>query len=201
MRKKIAVLVQIKIERTSLRMEELQRNYQGQLITLASRPELLPQIETIFFTSSNIQNFASEIDRQLFRDKWLGQYVEHMAEHILVVTYQNKVRGYLTGCLDSMKAAHLFQNINYYNMLTSHYSAYPAHFHINVHTEDRNKGIGTKLVSAFLDICRERSTSGVHVVTNKNARNVNFYHHSGFKPVTFLQSDKNELVMLGRTFE
>ena len=59
---------------------------------------------------------------------------------------------------------------------------FPAHLHMNLSASFRSGGIGSKLVSAYLDYLRENNIKGVHLgTTTANKMAVPFYRKCGFQ--------------------
>ena len=84
---------------------------------------------------------------------------------------------------------------------------YPAHLHINLSEGFRSGGIGSRLMSAYLDYLREKDVRGLHLgTTSHNKLAVLFYERWGFRiaerhPLTFYEgiiSDKMETLFFTR---
>jgi hypothetical protein len=60
----------------------------------------LEQIETIFFEASG-RTFAPGSERDAFRQRWLGRYLEHEADRVVLALTADGVAGYLVGSLDN----------------------------------------------------------------------------------------------------
>jgi GNAT superfamily N-acetyltransferase len=154
------------------------------ITTLAAgtiEPGMWRAVEEIFFLSAARRDFATPDDRREFLDRWTGYYRECEPESLfLAIAPSGRVAGYLTGCVDSRAAARLYRDIPYFGLFEDYFEAYPAHFHINCHPRFRNRGIGTRLVEAYLERCARDGLSGVHVITAAAARNVAFYRRCGF---------------------
>ena len=169
------------------------------IVGLADAPDAWPMIEEIFFLSSSAQTFDSDDARQRFLDAWTGYYRESEPGGILLyLAPDGRVAGYLTGCRDSKAATQLYADIDSYRLFEDRFDAYPAHFHVNCHPDHRNRGIGGRLVAAFLADCRGRGIVGVHVVSAEGARNVGFYRKCGFEVVARHCWRDRELICLGR---
>jgi GNAT superfamily N-acetyltransferase len=151
------------------------------LAAAASEPGSWRAVEEIFFLSAAPRDFATPDDRRDFLERWTGYYRECESESIfLAIDPRGRVAGYLTGCADSCAAARLYRDIPYFGLFEDYFAAYPAHFHINCHPRFRNRGIGSRLVAAYLERCARDGLPGVHVVTAAAARNVAFYRRCGF---------------------
>lgn len=159
------------------------------------RAVALAALEEIFFLSTTRTEFASPDERAAFLKTWTGWYVENAADDILLAVEDGGlVVGYLTGCRDSAGAAELARTIPKYDTFADRFTAFPAHFHINVRPGWRDRGIGRLLVDEFAEACRQAGIPGVHLVTGAFARNVDFYHRAGFTEGT----QRGPLLFLGR---
>ena len=60
------------------------------------------EIEAIFFANAGTKDFASEGERDAYRELWLGRYLRHCsAECFIALTEDAAVAGYLAGALVS----------------------------------------------------------------------------------------------------
>ena len=169
------------------------------IVGLANAPDAWPMIEEIFFLSSSERTFDTDDARQRFLDAWTGYYRESEPDGIyLSLTPDKRIVGYLMGCRDSRAATRLYADIASYATFEDRFGAYPAHFHVNCHPDHRNRGVGGRLVMAFLDDCRGRGVAGVHVVTAEGARNVGFYRRCGFEAIARRRWRDRDLVCLGQ---
>lgn len=159
----------------------------------------LAQIDSIFFASSKTQTFASPEAREVFREKWLGRLLtSYRNDFFVALGPEDQIIGYLAGCLDDPAQLPLFADIGYFAELSDLTRQYPAHLHINVDTDWRNRGIGSLLIEAFCTHARTAGSPGVHVVTGAPSRNVGFYQRSGFCQLRSLTWNGAEIVCLGR---
>jgi GNAT superfamily N-acetyltransferase len=157
-------------------------------------------IETVFFAASNTQWFAHEGERNAFRERWLGRYLDHYRQHFfLALGPYERVVGYLAGCLDDPAHQPLFADIGYFPALADLTQLHPAHLHINLDAGWRDGGIGTRLIEAFCAHAAAAAAPGVHVVTGEGARNVRFYARCGFHPLRSFDWNASRLIVLGRT--
>ncbi len=169
------------------------------IVGLADAPDAWPMIEEIFFLSSSERTFDTDDARQRFLEAWTGYYRESEPDGILLyLAPDGRVAGYLTGCRDSRTATRLYADIDSYRVFEDQFDTYPAHFHVNCHPDHRNRRIGGRLVEAFLDDCRGRGLTGVHVVTAEGARNIGFYRRCGFETIARRRWRDRDLVCLGR---
>lgn len=176
----------------------------GALRERGAQPDFagLSQIEAIFFSSSRTQSFPSAAARNSFRERWLGRYINSFPDDFLLAVVdgdEGPVIGYLAGCLADPARHPLFADIGYFAQIQDLTPRYPAHLHVNVDAAWRNHGIGALLVEAFCARAGQRGSSGVHVVTGAQSRNVGFYKRCGFRRLCSLSWSGSELVVLGRT--
>ncbi len=161
-------------------------------------PEIIGQIDEIFFTSSATQEFSSPAVREAFRERWLGRYLTHDPDWFYVAMSRNRGVGYLAGAIDDPALTPRFADIGYFKVWASETATYPAHLHVNVLATAREHGIGSMLIARFVDDLETAGIKGVHLVTGRNSRNVAFYQRNGFKPVVWMNWNGSEVLMLGR---
>ena len=168
-------------------------------VEIADRERLFAQIDHIFFESSNTKTFASEAERQAFRTRWLGRYLEHYPEWAYVArTSDDEVAGYLVGSIVDPAKTPLFSDIGYFKDFAALTARYPAQLHVNLAPERRGLGIGSRLMSAFATDLARAVVPGVHVVTSRGVRNVSYYAANGFEEAGSTMWNGRELVFLGR---
>ena len=166
--------------------------------TGAITPELWRAVEETFFLSAARRDFVTEQEKNDFLVRWTGYYRECEPEGVfLALAADGRVAGYLTGCADSRGASRLYRDIPHYGLFEDCFEAYPAHFHVNCHPDFRNRGIGTRLVEAYLLHCVRAGLPGVHVVTAPEARNVAFYRRCGLDFVVERSWQGRQLLFLG----
>lgn len=171
-----------------------------------AEPEaLVGGIDRIFFDASATRSFADAAQRDAFRERWLGRYLERFAQWFYVVVDADSddqgahVLGYLAGCLDDPARSALFADIAYFHDLGDLTARFPAHLHINLAEQARSQGIGAALIERFCADARQAGACGVHVVTSAQSRNVTFYNRCGFNEVRRFRSGTIENVMLARS--
>jgi ribosomal protein S18 acetylase RimI-like enzyme len=152
--------------------------------------QLIEDLDAIFFEASNTKSFASEPVRAAFRERWFGRYLEKYPQWAYIAaTREGVVAGYLVGALDEPSGLEDF---------ASAAQAFPAHLHVNLAPQFRNRGIGADLIDAFAADASRAGVKGVHVITSADARNVRFYERAGFRPRAKATVNGAELVFLGR---
>lgn len=156
-------------------------------------------MEAIFFAASATQSFADAATRAAFRERWFGRFLEHFPEGTFVaIDRDGHVLGYVIGAVADPATDPRFADIAYFKDLAHLTAHYPAHLHINLAADARNRGIGGRLIEAFCSHARTKGAAGVHVVTSKASRNRSFYARQGFELLATLGEPGREIVMLGR---
>lgn len=175
-------------------------------IDVAHADALVPGLDAVFFQTSATQSFASEADRDAFRERWLGRYLTHDPNYVYVALHATdkatrgggQVVGYLVGALDDPAQTSRFSDLGYFRVFAPQTARFPAQLHVNLVESVRGQGIGRQLVERFVGDAAEAGAPGVHVVTGKDARNVSFYSQRGFNEVARTDWKGHTLVMLGR---
>lgn len=165
-------------------------------------PELLAQIDTIFFEASS-RPFIQGPERDVFRERWLGRYLRGGSDVLLVAMDGSApvptVAGYLVGALEDPSSQPRFADIPYFaREFRDLCRGYSAHLHINFAPAYRSKGFGAQLISAFAARAAKAGAWGMHVVTSKTARNVGFYTRCGFIQLGEATSNGGDLIFLGK---
>jgi ribosomal protein S18 acetylase RimI-like enzyme len=154
---------------------------------------LVPQLDAIFYESSNTKVFAGGAERAAFRERWLGKYLTGEPQFAYVaLTGGGAVAGYLVGSLSAPEGLEAF---------ASAALQYPGHLHVNLAPKFRNRGIGMRLIGAFATDARLAGARGMHVVTSADSRNVGFYTRNGFAEMARTRVDGRELVFLGHRLD
>lgn len=195
-------------------MTDDRRQSRDATLTIRRWPDLggsdrLGEVEAIFYEASATRSFASDDEQRAFQERWLGRYLAHDARWFYVALAGPPggtdgalegypVAGYLAGSLDDPAATARFSDIGYFRELAAATARYPAHLHINLAPQFRNRGWGERLIAAFAADARAAGAPGLHVVTGRGVRNVRFYTACGFAEVASVVWRDRELVMLGR---
>jgi GNAT superfamily N-acetyltransferase len=153
---------------------------------LAGFTDRLGEIDAIFFASSATQDFFSGEEKASFRERWLGRYIAKRAI------------GYLAGCLKNPTELVDFSDIDYFKIIGDICRDYPAHLHINVAPQWRNRGLGAALVERFALWARLHSVEGIHLVTSSTSRSIAFYQRSGFRELRTFPWNSGISVCMGR---
>jgi len=165
---------------------------------VSERERVADAVEAVFFESSAVRSFASTGARAAFHERWLGRYLLHFPEHVLIAMAGPEVAGYLVGSLDDPANDPLFDDLAFLPAFSGLTRRYPAHLHVNLAAPWRGQGIGARLISAFAERARASGAPGVHVVTQRGLRNVGFYEHNAFLARGSTVLDGRELLFLGR---
>jgi len=170
-----------------------------QLEAAERHPELVAQVEAIFWQTS-ARTFAPGPERDAFRERWLGRYMQGGTDIVLLaVGGEGTVAGYLVGALESPAQQQRFADISYFrNDFADLTRRFPAHLHINLDSGYRNRGIGARLIEAFAEHAQGAGATGMHAVTGKDMRNVRFYARCGFVERATASWNGREIVFLGR---
>lgn len=166
---------------------------------------LEPQLEAIFFEASG-RTFAPGPERDAFRERWLGRYLERWPEWAFVLVAEPAsgpacpatIAGYLIGCLDNPASSPLFADLPYFQDFAAICARFPAHLHINLDPTIRGQGHGGRLIEAFACAARAAGAPGMHVVTAPTARNVSFYARLGFVEAARTAWNGKPVALLGR---
>ncbi len=146
---------------------------------------------------------------KLLGEYFAAPYVMHEPELCFVAAVNDKPVGYILGTKDSNKFSEWCEN-NWFPELRKEYSLvadykspiekrtvelihsgyfpkkeladYPAHLHIDILPVAQGKGVGRRLINAFLDKLRELNVPAVHLEVGKNNVNaIEFYKRLGFE--------------------
>ncbi len=172
------------------------------VVPVSDRLALGPELDAIFFPASTTKSFPDETARLAFRERWLGRYLSSQGDHLLVardLKADRRLAGYLVATLDNPGLTTRFADIGYFRSVADLTERFPAHLHVNLQEDYRNQGLGSELITVFLDVATELGCPGVHVVTSATSRNIPFYTRNGFANQRQLEWADHEIVFLGRT--
>jgi GNAT superfamily N-acetyltransferase len=162
--------------------------------------EMTRAVDDIFSQSSNTQSFADDATRVQFHERWLGRYVAHYSRWAYVaLDGDERVAGYLVGCLDDPVQTARFSDIALYAIFANLTRRFPAHLHVNLAPEFRGIGVGTQLVARFCGDALKAGAPGVHVITSRGSRNTGFYARNGFIEHGTTGKSPSDAVFLART--
>ncbi|HLW57840.1 MAG TPA: GNAT family N-acetyltransferase [Bacteriovoracaceae bacterium] len=157
----------------------------------------LSSIEEIFFITASVQTFVDETERERFKYKYLGFYLEKYPELVLVARDQEKILGYCLGSPETNESFYPWQP--HLEIFADLFSSYPAHLHINLHPASQGLGIGQKLIGHWENLVRE-GAKGMHIMTAPGARNVSFYRRLGLETEIVRKFKGHEILFMGKSF-
>jgi GNAT superfamily N-acetyltransferase len=159
----------------------------------------LRDIDKIFFESSAKRDFCSEEEKQIFREVSLGRYlVRHRDSFFVALDDARRAVGYLAGCLENPTKLDHFNDIAYFRYIDDICQNYPAHLHVNVADQYRNRGLGTALVERFAEWAKLHSVERIQVVTSSGSRSIPFYRRLGFRELRTFPWTSVTSVCMGR---
>ena len=160
--------------------------------------ELIAQVDAIFWQTA-ARTFPPGAERDAFRERWLGRYLEGGDVVFVALAGGDRVVGYLVGALNDPSAEPRFADIDYFRTdFAGLMRRFPAHLHINLDADFRNQGIGAALIEAFAARAKRAGAAGMHAVTGKGQRNIGFYARCGFTERAGAVWNGREIVFLGR---
>ena len=166
----------------------------------ASRMQVIGQATEVFFETANTKVFESPSVRDAFYQRWFGHYLDaDPASFLLALDENGAAIGYLAGCLDSFSEAAgiIIEGISFYTpAFCSAIRGYPSHFHINVKPGYQGQGVGRFVLAHFFQLCQDRGSPGIHVVTGPKSRAENFYRTRGFKSFAIPEADPGLAVLV-----
>jgi len=159
----------------------------------------LGDIDAIFFESSARRDFCDQREKQAFREMSLGRYIEkHRSSFFVAVDDDGRAVGYLAGCLENPIKIDHFNDVSYFRYIEDICQDYPAHLHVNVAEQYRNRGLGTALVGRFVDWAKLHSVEGMQLVTSSASRSIPFYRRLGFIDLRTFPWNFGASVCMGR---
>lgn len=160
-------------------------------------PVILEQIQSIFFESSSKKDFRDEAAKEAFYYKYLGFYLKHYPE-LAWIAMDDKVLGYIVAA-PSSTSGDLMSIQPHLKVFESYFEAYPAHLHINCHSDSRGKGVGALLVKVAEASLKTRKIQGVHIMTGPDALNKKFYSKLGFNFEVLKDFHASPILFMGKS--
>lgn len=170
------------------------------LSSISDRKNILQQVESIFFDASSLKNFSSPENKSAFYKRWCKDYQEYFPDEFFIMTEGDKVMGYLSGCSHSDEALGKIE-VPGYAVFADHFHDYPAHLHINFHSDSRGRGLGSQLVTTYMDYLKKKGIGGLHLVTSPDAKNISFYQRLGFNFQDAREYNSMTLLFMGTILE
>lgn len=172
-----------------------------------------PAIEDICYQTGFMGNSAENFwgHKTSFVEMWVAPYMDQEPDSLYVAVKDEKVVGYLTGCLntatgpnlDALMMATITKHKLFFRLGTAGFlfrgmldslrdrhtangelthARWPAHLHINLLSEARGTGLGSLLMNAWLEQLRQRAVPGCYLSTIlENKRAVTFFEKNGFQ--------------------
>lgn len=170
-------------------------------LSTSEKEKFLPQIREIFFLSAAVKTFTDDTAKEKFFQRWCGNYLTFFPNLFFLSLSENaSVAAYLCACFDTKNALSKLA-IPGTELFIDLYKEFPIHFHINTHPNFRSQGIGGKLVSWLEKKGQEEKIPGLHIITTREQKNVNFYTRLGFSYQEERKKDENSkpLLFLGKS--
>lgn len=160
------------------------------------RPQILQEIEDIFFESSVKKTFKTEKEKLDLKWKYLGFYLDRYPDYVWVA-YSRKVLGYCLG-MPKTQDDELYAAQPHLKVFEEKYKDFPAHLHINCHVSARGQGIGTRLIEELEREFKSQGIKGIHLMTSSDARNRSFYQRLGYDYECELPYLNTPILMMGK---
>lgn len=162
------------------------------------RDEIEEQLMDIFFESSSRKTFADSLEREAFFWKYVGYYLSQTPEFCLVA-WDKRVLGYVLG-VPYTNNPDLYEIQPHLKMFEPYFEEFPAHLHINCHTEARGLGIGSKLLKEWEKKLQSINITGLHIMTSATSRNRSFYQRLGFTFEVEIKINETPILFMGKRF-
>lgn len=170
------------------------------LSEVLNREDVSRQIEEIFFEASSLKNFSSSERKAAFYKRWCKDYQTVYPDEFFVMMEGDFVQGYLSGCRNSQDSLTKLE-VPGPIIFADLFNEFPAHLHINFHSSLRGKGLGSKLVNAYIETLKESHCPGLHLITSPEAMNVSFYDRLGFSHQVVREFNGMKLLFMGKKLD
>ncbi|MCB0377462.1 MAG: GNAT family N-acetyltransferase [Bdellovibrionales bacterium] len=160
-------------------------------------------VRDIFFLTTKKKTFLSIEAKNSFYERWMSFYLKGIDSGVLLAINEvDQVCGYLSYCIDSKRAKFYFSHwLSYYDLFEDLYAQYPAHLHINAHPDFQGQGVGKTLVHSLIQRLQEAGGCGLHLVTDPDANNVQFYKKMGFLETFCRQINGQDYLFMGQRWD
>ena len=122
---------------------------------------------------------VDDAERDVFAEHWIGPYRELRPDWTFVAVEGGAIVGYLTGCPDTLSfekerrrlfdppsdSRDFFPPVVRLKLWTEH----PAHLHVAVAADYRDRGIGSALIREYLAALRKHGADSTHVICGPNS--------------------------------
>jgi ribosomal protein S18 acetylase RimI-like enzyme len=159
---------------------------------LVLQGSFVDQVREIFFEASTRKGFQNKKEKDAFFWKYVGFYLSHYPEYSWVALQNGKVLGYVLG-MPFTQDPSLYAIQPHLQSFQVHFKSYPAHLHVNCHTDGRGQGVGKKLVLQLLSQLKDQKVPGLHIMTGPTSENKVFYQKLGFD----FEMEINSILMMG----
>lgn len=154
-------------------------------------------LEEIFFLTASVKEFTNSEQRESFKYKYWGIYLERFPELVLVAHEAQTILGYCLGSPVTDESFYPFQpHLTVFNEL---YKFFPAHLHINLHPDAQGLGIGQKLFGQWEALACQYAV-GMHIMTSPAARNITFYRRLGLEQEFVRKFKGHDILLMGKNF-
>ncbi len=157
----------------------------------------LAELREIYFETSAKKDFRNEQEREAFFRKYLGHYLEHYAEYFWIAK-SDRILGYMAGSPVTRNEA-FYELQPHLRTFESFYETYPAHLHVNFHSDARGMGLGSKLFLELEKQFQRMNITGVHIMTGPDSRNKSFYQRLGFNFEVTLDFQGTDILLMGKS--
>lgn len=163
--------------------------------------KIAQDIGEICLLSAVDKEFKDQREKEAFVYRWVVQYLEKFPKTSFFYKEGQLTLGYIVGCPDTH---HFIDKLDqkglswWPEVYPEGYDLFPVHLHINCHPEARGKGVGGKLLGHFEQECLLMGLKGIHLVSAKGMRNVQFYQRAGYREMANYHLKNTTLVFLGK---
>ena len=154
-------------------------------------------LEDIFWSTTSAQEFPTDIARTRFMERFVGKYTLPSEDNFLFCAFKNDaVVGYCVGTADT--SSFFGKNVPLTEQLFSeHWRRFPAHLHINLNSDVRGSGTGSRLLGAVKQHLIESQVFGLYIITHQDHRNISFYERNDFSVRYRAELNEHPLLFMG----
>ena len=156
----------------------------------------LQELREIYFESSAKKDFKDEKEKENFYWKYLGFYLEHFPEYVWIAKGE-RILGYVVGAPRS-DLPELLKIQPHLEIFRPLFKVYPSHLHINLHSDARGQGLGSRLLTELEVQLQRLDITGLHIMTGVESRNKNFYTRLGFDFQKTLEFSGHPILFMGK---